>query len=105
MASFVLFYTSRVIGKGQLIMEELILSLKHYWRFVDLEALEFPALSEGRSGKSAWIQANVIVQKTQTHLGASITVSATLGRSGDQPLPPWRGKVGMGGCKSLAHSR
>jgi hypothetical protein len=36
---------------------------------------------------------------------ASITVSATLGRSGDQPLPPWRGKVGMGGCKSLAHSR
>jgi hypothetical protein len=46
-------------------MEEIIFRLKHYWRFVELEALEFPALSEGRSGKSTWIQANVIVRKTQ----------------------------------------
>lgn len=44
-ASFVLFYTSRVICKGQLTMEEIIFSLKHYWRFVDLEALELQALS------------------------------------------------------------
>ena len=36
MASFVLFYTSRVICKGRLTMEEIIFSLKHYWRFVDL---------------------------------------------------------------------
>jgi hypothetical protein len=45
MASFVLFYTSRVICKGRLTMEEIIFSLKHYWRFVDLEALELHALS------------------------------------------------------------
>jgi hypothetical protein len=45
MASFILFYTSRVICKGRLTMEEIIFSLKHYWRFVDLEALELQALS------------------------------------------------------------
>ena len=45
LGSFVLFYTSRVIGKGCLTMEEIILSLQHYWRLVDLEALGFQALS------------------------------------------------------------
>ncbi len=45
MGSFVLFYTSRVICKGGLTMEEIIFSLKHYWRFVDLEALGLQALS------------------------------------------------------------
>jgi hypothetical protein len=45
MASFVLFYTSRVVCKGCLTMEEIIFSLKHYWRFVDLEALDLQALS------------------------------------------------------------
>jgi hypothetical protein len=43
--SFVLFYTSRVICKGRLTMEEIIFSLKHYWRFVESEALELHALS------------------------------------------------------------
>jgi hypothetical protein len=41
----VLFYTSRVICKGRMTMEEIIFSLKHYWRFVDSEALELKALS------------------------------------------------------------
>lgn len=45
MASFVLFYTSRVICKGRLTMEEIIFSLKHYWRFVNMEPLELQALS------------------------------------------------------------
>ena len=45
MGCLVLFYTSRVICKGRLTMEEIIFSLKHYWRFVDLEVLEFQALS------------------------------------------------------------
>ena len=45
MGSFVLFYTSRVICKGGLTMEEIIFSLKHYWRFVDLKSLELQALS------------------------------------------------------------
>jgi hypothetical protein len=45
MGSFILFYTARVICKGRLTMEEIIFSLKHYWRFVDLEALELQTLS------------------------------------------------------------
>jgi hypothetical protein len=45
MASFVLFSTSRVICKGRLTMEELVFSLKHYWRFVNSEALELQGLS------------------------------------------------------------
>jgi hypothetical protein len=45
MGSFILFYTARVICKGRLTMEEIIFSLKHYWRFVDLEPLELQALS------------------------------------------------------------
>ena len=40
----VLFYTSRVICKGRRTMEEIIFSLKHYWRFVDSEALELKVL-------------------------------------------------------------
>jgi hypothetical protein len=47
MGCLVLFYTSRVVCKGQLTMEEIIFSLKHYWRFVDSEALELQALSQG----------------------------------------------------------
>jgi hypothetical protein len=53
MGCLVLFYTSRVICKGQLTMEEIIFSLKHYWRFVDSEAFELPALSQGVGGKAA----------------------------------------------------
>jgi hypothetical protein len=53
MGCFVLFYTSRVICKGQLTMEEIIFSLKHYWRFVDSEALELKALSQGVNEKAA----------------------------------------------------
>jgi hypothetical protein len=45
MGCFVLFDTSRVVCKGRLTMEEIIFSLKHYWRFVDSEALELQALS------------------------------------------------------------
>jgi hypothetical protein len=41
----VLMYTSRVVCQGQLTMEEIIFSLKHYWRFVDSEALDLQALS------------------------------------------------------------
>jgi hypothetical protein len=53
MGCLVLFYTSRVISKGRLTMEEIIFSLKHYWRFVDCEALELTALSQGVDGKVA----------------------------------------------------
>jgi hypothetical protein len=45
MGCFRLFYTSQVVCKGRLTMEEIILSLKHYWRFVGSEALEFQTLS------------------------------------------------------------
>jgi hypothetical protein len=47
MGCFVLMYTSRVVCQGRLTMEEIIFSLKHYWRFVDSEALELKALSRG----------------------------------------------------------
>jgi hypothetical protein len=47
MSCFVLFYTTRVICKGQMTMEEIVFSLKHYWRFVDSEALELQGLSWG----------------------------------------------------------
>jgi hypothetical protein len=53
MGCLVLFYTSRVICKGRLTMEEIIFSLKHYWRFVDSEALELKALSQGVAEKAA----------------------------------------------------
>jgi hypothetical protein len=49
----VLFYTSRVLCKGRMTMEEIIFSLKHYWRFVGCEALELKALSQGMDGKAA----------------------------------------------------
>ena len=53
MGCFVLMYTSRVVCKGQLTIEEIIFSLKHYWRFVDCEALELKALSQGVDEKAA----------------------------------------------------
>ena len=53
MGCVVLFYTSRVICKGRLTMEEIIFSLKQYWRFVDCEALELKALSQGVDEEAA----------------------------------------------------
>jgi hypothetical protein len=53
MGCFVLLYTSRVVCKGRLTMEEIIFSLKHYWRFIDCEALELKALSQGVDEKAA----------------------------------------------------
>jgi hypothetical protein len=48
----VLFYTSRVICKGRMTMEEIIFILKHYWRFVDCEALELKAIFTGGGRES-----------------------------------------------------
>jgi hypothetical protein len=53
MGCLVLFYTSRVVCKGRITMEEIIFSLKHYWRFVDSEALELKALSQGLDENAA----------------------------------------------------
>jgi hypothetical protein len=53
MGCFVLMYTSRVVCKGRLTMEEIIFSLKHYWRFVDSEVFELQALSWGVDEKAA----------------------------------------------------
>ena len=53
MGCFVLFYTSRMVCQGRLTMEEIIFSLKHYWRFVDSEALELKALSREVNEKAA----------------------------------------------------
>jgi hypothetical protein len=40
MAGFVLFYTSRIILKGQVTMEELVFNVKHYWRTIHYELFE-----------------------------------------------------------------
>jgi insertion element IS1 protein InsB len=61
----VLFYTSRVICKGRLTMEEIIFSLKHYWRFVDSKVLELKALSQGVDEKAAWARVELIDRKSQ----------------------------------------
>ncbi len=53
MGCLVLFYTTRVVCKGRLTMEEIVFSLKHYWRFVDSEALELQGLSWGVERKTA----------------------------------------------------
>ena len=53
MGCFVLMYTSRMVCQGQLTMEEIIFSLKHYWRLVNSEALELQALSQGEDEKTA----------------------------------------------------
>jgi hypothetical protein len=53
MGRLVLFYTSRVMCKGRLMMEEIIFSSKHYRRFVDCEPLELKALSQGVNEKAA----------------------------------------------------
>jgi hypothetical protein len=53
MGCLVLLYTSRVVCKGRLTMEEIIFSLKHYWRSIDSEALELKVLSWGVGEKAA----------------------------------------------------
>ena len=65
MGCFVLLYTSRVICKGRMTMEEFLFSLKHYWRFGDSEALELKALSQGVDEKAARAQVELIDRKSQ----------------------------------------
>lgn len=45
MASFVLYYTSRVLFKGRVTMDEMIFNLKHHWSSVDSQELELYGLS------------------------------------------------------------
>ena len=45
MASFVLYYTSRVLFKGRIPIDEMIFNLKHHWSSVDCQALELYGLS------------------------------------------------------------
>jgi hypothetical protein len=45
MASFVLYYTSRVLFKGRVTMDEILCNLKHHWSSVDCQELELYGLS------------------------------------------------------------
>jgi len=45
MASFILYYTSRVIFKGRVTMDEMVCNLKHHWSSVNCEALELYGVS------------------------------------------------------------
>ena len=47
LASFVLYYTSRVIFKGHVTMDEMIFHVKHHWASVDCQELELYGPSEG----------------------------------------------------------
>jgi hypothetical protein len=44
-AGFALFYTSRFIFKGQVTMEEIVFTLKHYWMTVNYEPFELYAIA------------------------------------------------------------
>src|SRR5262249_35348602 len=44
-AGFALFYTSRFIFKGQVTMEEIVFTLKHYWMTVDYEPFDLYAIA------------------------------------------------------------
>ena len=44
-AGFALFYTSRFIFKGHVTMEEIVFTLKHYWRTVDYEPFDLYAIA------------------------------------------------------------
>jgi len=44
-AGFVLYYTSRVIFKGHVAMDEMVCNLKHYWSNVNFQLLELYGLS------------------------------------------------------------
>lgn len=45
LASFVLYYTSRVLFKGRVTMDEMIFNLKHHWSSVDCQDLELYGIS------------------------------------------------------------
>jgi DDE superfamily endonuclease len=45
MACFVLYYTTRVIFKEQVTMEEIVFNLKHHWSSVDCQELELYGIS------------------------------------------------------------
>jgi len=45
MASFVLYYTSRVLFQGRVTMDEMIFNLKHHWSSVDCQELELYGIS------------------------------------------------------------
>jgi hypothetical protein len=45
MASFILYYTSRVIFQGRVTMDEIVFNLKHHWSSVICEALELYGVS------------------------------------------------------------
>jgi hypothetical protein len=50
---FIVFSPSRVLCKGRRTMEEIVVSLKHSWRFVNADALEFQGLSWGTKANVA----------------------------------------------------
>jgi hypothetical protein len=45
LAGLVLLHTARLIFKGRMTMEEIVISLKHHWRFLNSEPVELHALS------------------------------------------------------------
>jgi hypothetical protein len=74
MGCLVLFYTSRVICKGRMTIEEIIFSLKHCWHFVESEALELQALASKIGEKAASTQVKLRgYPETSCHLCRALT--------------------------------
>jgi hypothetical protein len=57
MACFLLFYTSRVIFKGQVTMDEMVFNLKHHWSSVDCQELELYGFSRDADRKPTSMRA------------------------------------------------
>lgn len=53
LAGMVLLYAARIVCRAKVTMEEILFSLKHYWRFLDSELLELSALSWELGGEAA----------------------------------------------------
>ncbi len=64
LAYFVLFYTSRVIFKGHVFMEEMVFSLKHYWTAVDFEPPELYGFHRSLSREAACMLTQSIKRKS-----------------------------------------
>src|SRR5262249_775245 len=65
MGWFVFFYTSRGVCKGRLTMEEIIFSLKHYWRFLESEVFELEELLLGVGEQAACERTERIERNSQ----------------------------------------
>jgi hypothetical protein len=64
LAALALLYTARVLFKGQVTLEEILVICPHHWRFLDSELLELQGLSWHLRGEAAGILAVIEKRKS-----------------------------------------